>query len=235
MARDTMRQSAADEETTMYRLHASADTASLIVRLVLNELDLPYQVHELDRAGGELVTDAYRALHPLGKIPALETPDGPMFETAAILLYLSDRHPGLAPAPTDADRAAFLKWFFFTSTYIHPTLMQIFYPARVAGEAAVAAVLTHASARMADYLTQIDRAATANPGGLSSDRPSLLGYYLAVLLRWLGDSAADAPGHVEASDYPALHRILKYLEKRPASLAAAGAEGLRPPIFTHGR
>ena len=112
----------------MYVLHESPDSASTMVRLVLEELGVPYRARLIDRAAGELASPAYRAMQPLGKIPAMETPDGVMFETAAILLYLSETHGRLAPQPGSPERAAFLKWFFFTSTNIHPTLLEIYYP-----------------------------------------------------------------------------------------------------------
>jgi glutathione S-transferase len=216
----------------MYTLRFSPDSASLIVRLVLEELALPYTARPIDRDGGELASPEYRALHPLGKIPAMETPNGPMFESAAILLYLSDRHPGLAPAPDAPDRAAFLKWFFFTSTNIHTTLMDIFYPDRVAGEAVAGAVLIHASARMNTLLSALNDAATDTPGWLPADRPSLLGYYIAVLMRWLGQNDPDAAGYVDCADYPALQRVLAMLETRPAAIRVAKAEGLGETIFT---
>ncbi len=217
----------------MYTLRFSPDSASLIVRLVLEELGQPYEARAIDREAGELASPDYRALHPLGKIPAMETPNGPMFESAAILLYLSDRHPGLAPAPDAPDRAAFLKWFFFTSTNIHTTLMDVFYPDRVAGEAAAGAVLTHASARMQTLLTALNTAAEENPSWLSSDQPSLLGYYIAVLMRWLGQNDPQSTGYVRAADYPALHRVLTMLQARPAALSVAKAEGLGQTIFTN--
>ena len=217
----------------MYTVRFSPDSASLIVRLVLEELGQPYEARPIDREAGELASPDYRALHPLGKIPAMETPNGPMFESAAILLYLSDRHPGLAPAHDAPDRAAFLKWFFFTSTNIHTTLMDIFYPDRVAGEAAVGAVMTHASARIQTLLTALNTAAEENPPWLSADQPSLLGYYIAVLMRWMGQNDPQSTGFVRSTDYPALHRVLTMLQARPAALAVAGAEGLGQTIFTN--
>lgn len=216
----------------MYTLRYSPDSASLIVRLVLAELGVPYEARAIDREAGELASPGYRALHPLGKIPAMETPNGPMFESAAILLYLSDRHPGLAPGPDAPDRAAFLKWLFFTSTNIHTAVMEIFYPERVAGEAAAGAVLAHASARLRTLLSALNVAAEANPDWLSADRPSTLGYYIAVLMRWLGQCDKGTLAHVDAADYPALHAVLAMLEKRPAALAVAQAEGLGDTIFT---
>ena len=216
----------------MYTLRFSPDSASLIIRLVLEELGLPYTARQIDRAAGELASPEYRTLHPLGKIPAMETPNGPMFESAAILLYLSDRHPGLAPAPDAPDRAAFLKWFFFTSTNLHTTAIEIFYPERVAGEAATGAVLTHAAARLRTLLEALNTAAQDNPSWLSAERPSLLGYYIAVLMRWLGQKDPDSLGYVNAADYPALFDVLAMLQTRPAALAVAKAEDLGTTIFT---
>lgn len=217
----------------MYVLHHFPDTASLILRLVLRELDQPFDEHLIDRAAGALDSAAYRALHPMGKIPAMETPDGPMFETAAMLLYLSDCHPGLAPKPDASDRAAFLKWFFFTSTYVHPTLMQLFYPEREAGPENTDAVRSHASARMRSYLTMLDTMmAQDTPAWLSDRNPTIFGYYLAVLIRWLASYGPGHPSYFRSSEFPALHRVLTYLETRPAALAVAEDESLGPTIFT---
>jgi glutathione S-transferase len=216
----------------MYLLHYYPDTASLAPRMVLAELGVQHRCALIDREAGVLSSPAYRALHPLGQIPALETPDGPMFETAAILLYLADRHPGLAPAPDAPARATFLSWLFFTSTNIHTTLLQLFYPDRSAGEACVPAVQSHAKARMTLYLQSLDRAATGNPDWLPNDRPSVLGYYIAMLLHWLGQFGADHPLQVNCADYPALHKVLVMLEAQHATQIIAEDEGLGPTPFT---
>lgn len=218
----------------MYVLHFFPDTASLVVRLVLSELGLPHECRLIDRAGGALISPQFRALQPMGLIPAMETPDGPMFETAAILLYLSDRHPGLAPAPTDPARAAFLSWFVFTNNSVHTTLMQLFHPERVADGACQPQILAAARVRMQSYLDALDRMVAAKaPDWLSPDRPTLLGYYLAMLLRWLASNAPDHPACFRSVDFPALHPVLAMLESRPAAIAAAQAESLGPTIFTN--
>jgi len=218
----------------MYTLHMSADSASLIVRLVLEELGVPYTSHLIDRAGGALDSPAYRALQPMGLIPAMETPDGPIFETGAILLYLAERHRGLAPDPTDPDRAAFLSWFVFTNNAVHTTAMQMFYPERTGGPEGRAVVLALATARMRGYLSLIDRMILDTaPGWLSAGRASVLGYYLGVLVRWLASFGPDHASFVLAADYPALHAVLAAHEVRPAARACAEAEGLGPTLFTN--
>lgn len=218
----------------MYRLHASPDSASMAVRMVLEELNLPHEVTVIDRTSGALQRPDYRALHPLGLIPALETPDGTMFETAAILLWLADRAPasGLAPAPDSRGRADFLKWLFFTSTNLHPHLLNLFYPDRAAGADNEQAVIAASRARIGQLLAALEAAAARGPDWLSPDRPTILGYYLAMLLRWLGSFEQDDLRRVALADYPALHRVAAYLETRPAAQSVAAAEGLGPRPFT---
>jgi glutathione S-transferase len=126
-----------------YRLHYAPDNASLVVRLALEELGQPYDTVLVDRAARGHKAPEYRALNPAGLIPVLETPDGPVFETGAILLWLADRHGALAPAPDSPDRGAFLKWLFFTSNTLHAGLRMRFYPAQyAAGDPAAQAVLS---------------------------------------------------------------------------------------------
>lgn len=218
----------------MYILHYVPDTAALAVRLVLEELAQPYRAVLVDRATGEQNSAAYRRLQPLGLIPALETPDGPMFESAAILLWLADRHGALAPLPASRERAGFLSWFVFANNSVHTTLLQIFYPDRTAGEACATAALAAASRRMAQYLGLIEAMVQRDrPGWLSPTQPSILGYYLAMLLRWLKSVGPGHPGYIDSAAFPALHAVLLALESRPAALAVAQAESLGPTLFTN--
>ncbi|MDB5658410.1 MAG: glutathione S-transferase family protein [Cypionkella sp.] len=210
----------------MYILHHTPDSAALVVRLVLEELKLPYQIAPIDRAGGALDTPAYRKLHPLGKIPALETPNGVMFESAAILLHLTEVTGKLAPAPGTPHRAKFLTWLFFTSNNLHPVVMHYYYPDRLAGAQNAEAVKTQAALTAKSLLTTLNQMiATDAPAWLTTE-PSALGYYIAVLMRWLAEPCPP-------SDYPALHNILTALETTAAALTCAQAEDLGQTIFTN--
>jgi len=73
-----------------YRLHYAPDNASLIIRLALDEIGAPYEAVLVDRQAEAQKAPAYLAMNPAGLIPVLETPQGPMFETGAILLWLGE-------------------------------------------------------------------------------------------------------------------------------------------------
>lgn len=220
----------------IYRLHFAPDNASLIVRLALEELGQPFACVLVDRSVEEQKSDAYRRLHPNGLIPVLETPDGPIFETAAILLWLSDRHGGLAPAPDSTERAAFLKWLFFLSNTLHPALRMIFYPDRYVGQGrdAQTRLKAHMRGEIARYLDMIEAEIAAGHRWMAGAEPSALDLYLAPMLRWIAlyPAPRGGAGWFRLDGWPRLHAVCLTLEGRDSVRRAAAAEGLGPAPFT---
>lgn len=214
-------------------LHHAPDFASTIVRLALEELELPHTIALADIDGGALTSPEYRRVNPVGLIPALETDDGPIFETAAILLWLIDRTGRLGPGPKDHDRGAFLSWLFFTSNALHQAALAMFYPHRPAGEANTEAAQAAAQEQIIARLGLIETLiATQSPRWLSPDHPGVLGYYIGILVRWL-ILLAPPPYGIELDEFPQLRAVLAAHESRPAALRVAASDGLGPTPFTN--
>lgn len=217
----------------MYVLHQIDDWASLIIRLALEEMALPYTLHRHDFDTGSLDDPAFRALNPQGLIPVLETPDGPIFETTAILLWLADRHGLMAPAPQAPERAAFLSWLLFVSNALHSTVMAQIHPERLAGEAAGPVACQAALTRLHGQCTLLEAILGKAPTWLNTDAPSILSPYIAVLLRWAQVLAADPACNLDLGAYPVLRDHLEKLEARPAFLRVSQAEALGPTPFSN--
>ena len=83
-----------------------------MARWMLEETGADYETVVLDYAT-TMKDDAYRAVNPMGKVPAIVHDGQVVTECAAICAYLADAFPdaGLAPAP--AARAAYYRWLFF--------------------------------------------------------------------------------------------------------------------------
>lgn len=216
----------------MYVLHGVADWGSQVIHMALAELGVAFRFQGLDWQAGDFDAPGFRALNPFGRVPVLETPDGPIFETAAILLYLSERHGALAPLPGDADRAAFLIWFIFVTNSLHPGAMTLLHPERPAGEAHQRTVAEATHAQLCTQLAQLDRVAATGPWWLSPDRPSILSLYLAMLMRWIKAFPAYREHSIASADFPALHALLQGLETRPAIAGVLVAEGIGGPAFS---
>lgn len=117
----------------MYTLYWNPRSSSQAPMALLEELDLAYRLHKVDMEGGECDTSEYRAIQPLGLVPALGLLDGrTLFESAAIVQFLADRHGigSLAPAVDDPDRAPYLQWMHYLSGTLYPSYNRYFWPAR---------------------------------------------------------------------------------------------------------
>jgi glutathione S-transferase len=83
-------------------------------RWMLEEIGEPYETQILDY-GTTMKGDAYLAVNPMGKVPAIVHDRKVVTEVAAICLYLADAFPAAGLAPDPADRADYYRWTFFTS------------------------------------------------------------------------------------------------------------------------
>ena len=85
-----------------------------IARWMLEEVGAPYEPRILDY-GTTMKDDAYLAVNPMGKVPAVVHNGKVVTECAAICAYLADAFPEAGLAPDAADRADYYRWLFFTA------------------------------------------------------------------------------------------------------------------------
>jgi elongation factor 1-gamma len=64
--------------------------------------------------------------HPLGKVPVLETPEGHIYESLAIVRYLA-RKAGKMYGSTPAETAQIDQWLEFNNSQLQPYLAAIVY------------------------------------------------------------------------------------------------------------
>ena len=213
-------------------LHHTPDFASTIIRYVLEELELPHTIAMVDFDGGAHKSPEYRRINPAGLIPTLETDDGPIFETAAILLWLVDKSGRLGAGPNDLDRGQFLSWLFFISNALHTASIAMFYPHRPAGEANTDAARAAAHDQVTARLGLIESLIKSHhPRWLSAEHPGVLGFYIGVLVRWL-TSLPPEPYRIDLGQFPNLRAVLAAHESRPAVQRVAADEGLGQKPFT---
>src|SRR5262245_11694260 len=86
---------------------AQGQVRDLRARWALEEAGLPYNSRLLD--GGDQDKPDYRALQPFGQVPILEEDGFVLFESGAIVLYVSERRETLLPKDAQA-RARATQW-----------------------------------------------------------------------------------------------------------------------------
>ncbi len=97
-------------------LHHVPGSRSFRVLWLLEELGQEVELRLWSMTDGSLRSPEFLALSPAGRIPALEIDGRAIFESGAIVQYLTERAGRLAPAPGTPERADFLEWVSFAET-----------------------------------------------------------------------------------------------------------------------
>src|SRR4051812_10325793 len=106
---------------------------------MLEEVGLPYKVHEIDIGKGQQFEANFVAVSPNSKIPAIVDSDGPngtpysLFESGAILLYLSDKTGRFLPQKK-TQRFEAIQWLMFQMGGVGPMFGQVHHFLRAAPE-----------------------------------------------------------------------------------------------------
>ena len=215
-----------------YKLHYAPDNASLIIRIFLEEIDAKYKCILIDRKKNSQKDPKYLALNPNGLIPVLETNDGPIFETAAILLWLADRHKSNFPTIENNKRAYGLKWLFFLSNTVHASLRILFYSEKYIDSENNKDFRKNVSNQIKNHLTLLNLE-VGDKMFFLCNTPSILDIYLCVMLRWMKLYPVQNTDWFSLERYKNLESICQNLEIRASVRLAAKAEGLGQTIFSN--
>ena len=208
----------------MYQLHAFATPNSIKPVIALEELGLDYTLHPVNVRKGEQKSQAFVALNPNAKVPVLTIADTghtmSLTESAAILVYLAERHGALLPATGEA-RARVFEQLFFHASAISPAFGQSGYFQKLAPE-----VLPRAIERFHGEALRT----LALLDGVLADRPYAAGdaYSIADIAHfgWIW-RRAFAGADLDAS--PHVARWFDTVSQRPAvQRAMARVEALVP-------
>ncbi|WP_371367568.1 glutathione S-transferase family protein [Pseudomonas sp. QL9] len=181
--------------------------------LLLEELQVPYELIGVDTFKGEQHTPAFRKINPNAKVPALVDGDATVFDSHAILLYLAEKHGRFLPTGA-VERAALLSWLQFIATGLSPFSGQAVHFLHHAPEE-----LPYARNR---YLKEVERHYRVLDERLAQSR-YLAGdeYSIADIALWgWANFAGYILGEQGLSAYPHVQRLVAEIAERPAAQRA---------------
>jgi GSH-dependent disulfide-bond oxidoreductase len=116
----------------MIQLYTWATPNGKKVSIMLEEVELSYEVHPINIAKGDQLKPEYLAINPNNKIPAIIDSDGPggkplkLFESGAILMYLAEKTGKFLPQEP-AKRYEVIQWLMFQMGGVGPMFGQANY------------------------------------------------------------------------------------------------------------
>ena len=203
--------------TDKYILFGGGVARDIVVRMVLEEGDVPYEVRFVDGVTGQHRTAEFLKLNPAGYIPALVTPAGEtLFETAAIMIWLLEEHEmlDLLPMPGDPDRAKFLAMLFYHTSEIQPSTKRWFYPHRFSTEGASGRqkVMGAAQEILMDRWGVLDKMLSESGPYHLGERFSVLDMHMAMWATYGIETVDDVN-----ENFPAVAKVVEAAKARPKS------------------
>ncbi len=182
------------------------------VALFLEETGLDFQLVPVDTLKGDQHTAEYRLINPNGKTPAIEDGGQRVFDSNAILLYLSEKTGKLGGQAED--RAELLSWLMFIASGLGPFSGQSVH-------------FRHAAPKGQDYaVNRYLREAERHYEVLETHmegREFIVGNEFTLVdvaaWGWL-DKATVVLGEEGLAPYPNLNRWFDAVNSRPAALRA---------------
>jgi glutathione S-transferase len=103
-----------------YQLYYADGTASMGVRVLLEEFGAPYELIQTTTDRQEPRPAEQLKINPNGWVPVLLWDDNAMYECAAITIFLCDQHSeaSLAPAIDAPERSLFLQTLVYFSSSV---------------------------------------------------------------------------------------------------------------------
>lgn len=198
----------------MYKLYYAPKSASMGVRVILEEIGAPYELILTTLDMDKPRPPEQLAINPNGWVPVLLWEGGAMYECAAITVYLCDRHPDsqLAPTIDDPTRMLYLQTLVYFSNSIQNAYQMSYYPDRfVDTPADEPSAQQRGIRRLRETWGVIDDQIGENQWVLG-DRFSAADIYLFMLTTWL----RSAEGHPSMEEFANVKRIADMVVQRPS-------------------
>ena len=206
----------------MYKLFYMPARASLAPHIVLQELQLPYELNLVDFSKGDQSDPEFLAINPNGRVPALVWDGFTMYESAAITMYLADKHreTKLSPGLLDQNRPLYYQWMSYFSTTIQETLVQWFHPDQfIVDEKAHSEFKKFAEQRLGKMWDVVNETLSGSKYLLGGEF-SACDAYMFMLLCW----QYELP--VTPEKWPVIESYFWNIRKRPSVLRTLEAEGV---------
>ncbi len=197
-----------------YKLYYAKKTASMGIRVILEELQAPYQLIDstVDRSLPRPAKQV--AVNPNGWLPVIEWDSGAMYEAAAITIFLCDRHSeaGLAPKFDTPERGIYLQTLVYFSNSVQNAFQLTYYPDRFADtKEHEASAQSRGIRRLRETWQVIDDQIGSNHWTLG-EQFSAVDIYLFMLTTWLRQYL----GHPDVNEFPNVKRIADKVLLRPS-------------------
>ena len=223
---------------TAFKLFFAPETCARVTLTALEEAGAEFETSVIAFLAGEHRKPDFLAVNPMGKVPALVTPDGPLIQTVAILTYLNEQFPEACLLPQRDSafaKAADIAELVRCSSDLHPAVSKFVLPHfQTTNQSAAAGIKAKAQEVLRAQLEPIEQRLHGQSWMLSEGWSIIDNYLAWIWFRITGagfdpaDFAAIAAHHDAAMSRPSAKAALSHEAAAQEQLAERGLQ-FRPP------
>ncbi|MEJ8811372.1 glutathione S-transferase family protein [Variovorax ureilyticus] len=202
-----------NDHAKRYVLYGAPGSGATPVHAALTLIGIPIETVDVAPWKGEAERDKLAHVNPMRQAPVLVLPSGEVItESAAILMWLAERHPeaALAPPADHPLRAQYLRWMAYVPSSIYSMYWVRDEPSRLAADAeSEKVILERTRERIAECWRMMDAQVPRGTPYLLGAKLGVLDLYVAVVSRW-------TPGrHRFYREAPRMAEVVRRVDAEP--------------------
>lgn len=208
----------------MLTLYYSPGACSLAAHIILNELQVPFDLKRVDLKTHQVDEQDYYKINPQGSVPLLRTTeDQYISQNIAILIYLAELNPkkNLIPPATSFERIRALEWLGFLTADVHKGFGPLFKLTSLISSADGQQELKENVEKNLLKNFKLLNDKLANTDYALGDDFSIVDSYFFVFYRWANFFKISLDG------FPKLVNLGIKISERPSVIQALETEGLK--------
>ncbi|GAM28875.1 hypothetical protein SAMD00019534_120510, partial [Acytostelium subglobosum LB1] len=203
-----------------YVLYYAQGAASLCVHWMLIDAKATHEIKSVDITTGQNKQDAYLKINPRGLIPTLMIDGVAHYETAALMMLLSEHYPQYAPAVGSPARGVWLELIVHCANVLAPMMRDWYYADKEAPAGHADAIKDIARERVERAWARFDDILSDGRVYLADNKLTALDFLATMYMRW----ARNMPKPPTA--WPNVNRYVQHMRSLQSFATLNQREGL---------
>jgi glutathione S-transferase len=167
-----------------YTLYFTPGACSMAVHVALLECGQNPKLEKVDMMAGQNRSPEYLKINPRGQVPVLKDGDQVIYEGAAQMIHILEKHHNPLLPTSGKERTDALQWLMYCNASLHPAYARVFFLMKNGADDATKAALMDTAVAMINKQWQIIEDRLTHSPYLAGDKVTIADILLTVIANW---------------------------------------------------
>jgi len=167
-----------------YTLYYAPGACSMAVHIALLECGQTVKLEKVDMMAGQQRSPEYLKINPRGQVPVLVDGDHVIYEGAAQMIHILEKHHSPLLPTSGKERTDALQWLMYGNASLHPAYGRVFFLMKNGADDATKDALLDTATAMINKQWQIIEERLSQSPYLAGDKITMADILLTVIANW---------------------------------------------------